>query len=880
MIENSGIGVVTINIELQGDNSILTEGYPPFHVNGDNVVINLTHTSGTYEFYNYLLVDDNYLFTTGKNFNVTLDGKKIGNGALVSNCTSDDGVIKYNSEYHWEDCSYARKHNVEEHSGGNATCASKAVCSVCNQEYGKVDSNNHNWLGWEYVDAITHKNTCEDNPEHTETGSHSGGTAYCYSGAICDDCSTEYTSVDSNNHDWYEWEYVDDTNHKRTCWGDESHFEVGTHNFVDGECNTCGTPNPSLYTNIIDGDVEIEGDFNIIPGINWTVSEHDGITSITINLDDVLIRGNLILPNNAGNETEQIIISTISDSRIAGDIQFENDDYRGLVNIQGNGKLEAGQFIGTGNGDKLSICTDVEIDGDLFLGASGGMDSHLEISGGTLEVDGDITLIEELYLMEDSDKQTKFIVHGHLLMHNTPTFIIEDNCEIHIMGDGNPSFYVESGTEPSWYQILLLNNTLPLGYTMKVDTDTNYFSLHDENGVVETGPVVLKNKPFYNITTTFDNTKSSVSIYTVEFGNGSVYTIANDIVTVGINIIDSNYEIEKVERVTTEGTVEIPYVEMEGYRFRMPATDVEIIITMREKNLNNNGSNIITQPSDDNDPTYRIDILEDILNGEVKSNKRYAESGEWVKLTTTANKGYELKDISVTRTNGREVEIIEEDGIYKFKMPSGRVIVNAEFVNSKIYHSENCDRGESCPIWRFDDTNANAWYHDGVHYCIEDEIMIGYGNRIFKPDAPITRSMMVTMLWRMENAPIVNYLMIYEDVDLGQWYTEAVRWATSEDIVSGYSSDKFGPDDIISREQMVTVLWRYAQYKGMDVSVGENTNIFSYDDVFDISEYAISAVQWACGEGIIKGDENKIMPKDSTTRAQVANILFRYFKIG
>ena len=217
--------------------------------------------------------------------------------------------------------------------------------------------------------------------------------------------------------------------------------------------------------------------------------------------------------------------------------------------------------------------------------------------------------------------------------------------------------------------------------------------------------------------------------------------------------------------------------------------------------------------------------------------------------------------------------------IYKFIMPSGKVVVRGEFINSGIYHSENCDRGESCPIRRFDDTNAYAWYHDGAHYCIDDGIIVGYGDRIFKPDAPVTRAMLVTMLWRLEKEPYVNYLMQFEDVDLGQWYTEAIRWVSSEKIAVGYSSKEFGYNDIVTREQMITILYRYAQYKGVDVSVGEDTNILSYNDAFDIAEYAIPAMQWACGEGIIKGDNGNLMPKDSTTRVQIANILFRYFRV-
>ena len=116
----------------------------------------------------------------------------------------------------------------------------------------------------------------------------------------------------------------------------------------------------------------------------------------------------------------------------------------------------------------------------------------------------------------------------------------------------------------------------------------------------------------------------------------------------------------------------------------------------------------------------------------------------------------------------------------------------------------------------------------------------------------------------------------FDDVDNDTWYTEAVRWAASKKIVEGYGDGNFGVNDAITREQLVTILYRYAQYKGYDVSVGENTNILSYDDSFSISEYAYPALQWACGAGIISGDDGSLLPQNNATRSQVAVILQRF----
>jgi len=185
-----------------------------------------------------------------------------------------------------------------------------------------------------------------------------------------------------------------------------------------------------------------------------------------------------------------------------------------------------------------------------------------------------------------------------------------------------------------------------------------------------------------------------------------------------------------------------------------------------------------------------------------------------------------------------------------------------------------------CPSATFADLDIDAWYADSTDFVIANGLMNGIGDDKFDPDGTTSRAMIVTILWRLEGSPIVNYAMDFEDVDAEQWYTEAVRWAASEKIVEGYGNGKFGTNDAITREQMVTIMYRYAQYKGYDVSVGENTNILSYGDVFDVAEWAIPAMQWACGSGMIQGIADgstmNLAPQGNATRAQAAAILQRF----
>lgn len=178
----------------------------------------------------------------------------------------------------------------------------------------------------------------------------------------------------------------------------------------------------------------------------------------------------------------------------------------------------------------------------------------------------------------------------------------------------------------------------------------------------------------------------------------------------------------------------------------------------------------------------------------------------------------------------------------------------------------------------FTDVPEGAWYEDAAAYVYKHGLMPGTSATTFAPDVTTSRAMIATILWRMAGSPVVNYAMNYTDVAQGQWCSEAIRWATSEGVVTGYGNGLFGTNDPITREQLATMLWRYAQTEGYDVSIGEDTNILSYTDVTDLSEYAIPAMQWAVGAGIINGtgDGSTLTPQGQATRAQAAVMLQRF----
>lgn len=182
----------------------------------------------------------------------------------------------------------------------------------------------------------------------------------------------------------------------------------------------------------------------------------------------------------------------------------------------------------------------------------------------------------------------------------------------------------------------------------------------------------------------------------------------------------------------------------------------------------------------------------------------------------------------------------------------------------------------------FSDVTTADWFNDAVNFVVGHNLFQGTGDGMFSPAAGMSRAMYVTVLGRMEQGfypvEIITGDSAFADVAAGTWYSDYVAWAADNGLVQGVGEGLFDPDAAISREQIVTILYRYAVFNGYDVSVGEDTNILSYEDAFDLAEWAIPAMQWAGGAGIIQGDEGYLYPQQTATRAQAAQILMKFYK--
>lgn len=188
------------------------------------------------------------------------------------------------------------------------------------------------------------------------------------------------------------------------------------------------------------------------------------------------------------------------------------------------------------------------------------------------------------------------------------------------------------------------------------------------------------------------------------------------------------------------------------------------------------------------------------------------------------------------------------------------------------------DPDDSEPLPFADVTKAD-WFYSSVKYAYTNKIMQGTGASEFAPNVSTSRAMLVTMLWRLENSPSLVRTNKFADVLDSAWYAGAVEWAYKNELVLGYSETTFAPDAPITREQMVSILWRYAKYKGFDVSVHGPIPFGDYTDINSVNSYALAPMGWALHTKLIQGvDATTLAPGQTASRAQVATVLMRFIE--
>ena len=258
-------------------------------------------------------------------------------------------------------------------------------------------------------------------------------------------------------------------------------------------------------------------------------------------------------------------------------------------------------------------------------------------------------------------------------------------------------------------------------------------------------------------------------------------------------------------------------------------------------------------------PNYKITV-EATQGGTVTADPTAAKAGATVTLTPAPDAGYQVGTVAVTDRFGEAVAVTENaDGTYVFTMPNGQVTVTVTFEQA---------------LPPFHDVTEGDWFYDAVRYAYENGLMDGVGEGLFAPNSETTRAQLVTILYRLAGQPAVSGDLPFTDVEAGTWYTDAVAWAAENGIVNGTTDATFAPGEDITREQLVTILYRYAESKGYDVSA--SADLSGYPDAGQVQDYAQPAMAWAVAEGIVEGVDGTLNPAGNASRAQIATILMRF----
>ena len=530
------------------------------------------------------------------------------------------------------------------------------------------------------------------------------------------------------------------------------------------------------------------------------------------------------------------------------------------------------------------------------VGAGSDGNGGIVFNGKNGTVYGDVTLQEDLEIGTDETltigKDASLTVPEDVKLANNGTINVESGGKLEGTPDGSGTLKIAPTitTQPQDVEVkenetatftVKATGTEPLSYQWQQSTDSgnNWTNIDSANAATyTTGKTtmdmngtqyrcVVKNSVNEVTSSVATLTVTAIPTYSITVetdGNGTAFasqTSAPEGTLITLTATpNSGYHFDRFEVVSGNITIT-------NNTFTMPAEPVTVKAVFDRDSSGGahhpDAGSTTTTSSD----RYEIETPSDVENGSVKVSPSKAEKGDTVTVTVTPDDGYQLDKLAVYDEDGDKLDLNDKgDGKFTFQMPKGDVEIAVSFAPIE----------DETPKADFSDAPADAWYAEAVQYVYENGLMTGTSDTTFSPDLTTSRSMIATILWRMAGSPVVNYAMDFADVPADQWYAEAVRWASSEGIVGGYGNGSFGTGDPITREQFAVMLYRFAQKQGYDVSVGENTNILSYTDVSAVSEYAIPAMQWAVGSGVITGMGDTLAPQGETTRAQAAMMLMRF----
>ena len=380
---------------------------------------------------------------------------------------------------------------------------------------------------------------------------------------------------------------------------------------------------------------------------------------------------------------------------------------------------------------------------------------------------------------------------------------------------------------------------IPNGASLTIPEDTtltNNGAITNEGALTNNGTLTIGQGG----SLTGNQVQYTVTVLTDGSGSASASTTAaeeGEIITLTASP-SSGYHFERWEVVSSGVTIS-------GNQFTMPAQPVTV--------------RAVFESNPYIPPTYAV-TTPDPANGTVTVSPSRASSGRRVTITTQPAPGYELESLTVLDSRGSEIALTDQgDGKYTFTMPSRKVTVQASFAPVPL---------------PFEDVSPGAWYEEAVRYAYFHNIMEGTSATTFVPNKSLTRAEAVQVLYNLEGQPTVSESTTFPDL-VYEWYKPAIAWAEQTSVVDGYEDGTFRPDEPVTRQEFAQMLYNYAAYKGYDLSA--KGDLTQFPDGDSVQAWALPAMAWANGNGLINGhDDGTLEPAGTTTRAQAASILMRF----
>lgn len=442
-----------------------------------------------------------------------------------------------------------------------------------------------------------------------------------------------------------------------------------------------------------------------------------------------------------------------------------------------------------------------------------------------------------------------------------PYYPVYDYHAINVTSDGHCTVDVKNWAYCGEYVTINLSN-FDAGYAfsyLKVDGEyvTPYgfngylsytFKMPHNNVAIEVGTTSVSGK--YYIDTSYDSTLGGVEVWVNNNYVGNNWhqgSWANNNDTVSFKV--KPYYSDDVVSVSVVGkrtgwTYSYDYNSYSGwYTFSMPSEDVTISVDFRSG-------------------VHKV-YVDKVTDGKLTVSDDWAKYGQIVYITAVPDYGCTLSSLSVRTATGDSVHVYnaQKADTYYFYMPDQYVSVSAVFTGKYT----------SVP---FNDVSYGDWYYNAVQFVYSRGIMDGVDYYKFAPNGTITRGMIVTMLWRMAGEPFEMPVTSFTDVEIGRYYTTAVAWACRNGIADGMGESTFGPNDAITREELVTLLYRYAQYFGHSC-IG--TSIEGFADAGSVSSYAYNAMCWAYKAGVVTGTTgSRLNPQGTASRAEAAQMIMSF----